>query len=409
MTRSPEKYEVAVVGGGMVGSTLACMLAQGGIKTAVIEGRAPVREWPADSVDLRVSALTMTSRTILDALGVWDSISQSGIGPFRYMKVWDAAYGGELFFDGADVGYDILGYIVENRVSVRALWNALENLSDVSFFCPANVTGILSGRKEARIFLEDGQSISSQLVVAADGTQSSVRSMADIDVKGWSYEQTALVATVESTIAHNETAFQRFLNEGPLAFLPLGNGQSSIVWTSSTESTKRITELPENEFIDELENASGGILGNLRLMSTRASFPLKLQYAKNYFRDNVVLVGDSAHSVHPLAGQGANMGILDAAALAELVLHARAVGLSIAGSHILRKYERWRKGDNMAMMMGMDSLNRIFGYELPGLGQLRSLGMNIINREMHLKNFFNRYAMGLRGDLPSLAYGKTCW
>lgn len=409
MKRPSETFEVAVVGGGMVGATLASILAQGGIRTAMLEGRPPLRAWPSDSVDIRVSALTITSRNILSALGVWESIARHGVGPYRYMKVWDPGYGGELFFDGADVGRDILGYIVENRHSVAALWESLEGLSEASVICPARVTGLQPDTQGTKLLLDNNRSISAELVVAADGIHSTVRSMAAIDVIGWSYKQMALVATVESSVAHNETAYQRFLTEGPLAFLPLRNGLSSIVWTSRTESTRRYLELPEKEFIDELNTASGGILGTLGLIGERASFPLRLQYARNYFRNNVVLVGDSAHAVHPLAGQGANMGILDAAALAELILQTREKGRSIAGSHVLRKYERWRKGDNMAMMMGMDLLNRLFIHDLPGIGYLRSIGMNSINRDFRIKNFFNRYGMGIRGDLPSLAYGKTYW
>ncbi|MGR9107323.1 MAG: UbiH/UbiF/VisC/COQ6 family ubiquinone biosynthesis hydroxylase [Gammaproteobacteria bacterium] len=409
MTGTAERYEVAVVGGGMVGATLASILARAGIRTVLLEARAPLRDWPQDSVDIRVSALTLTSRTILDTLGAWNGIQSRGAGPFRFMRVWDAARGGELYFDGADVGQDILGFIVENRVSVAALWDLLETLSDATVICPAKVTAIHPLVRESRLFLDGGRSINADLVVAADGTDSALRSLAGIDVRGWSYGQMALVATIETEIVHGETAYQRFLEEGPLAFLPLGNGLCSIVWTSKSATTKRCLEMPEGIFVQELERASGGILGKLGLAGPRAAFPLKLQVARNYFRDGVVLVGDAAHSVHPLAGQGANLGILDAAALAETVISARDRKRPIAGSNTLRKYERWRKGDNLAMLAGMDFLHRVFLYSPPGFDYLRSFGMNLINRGAPIKNLFNRYAMGLRPDLPGLASGKSCW
>lgn len=409
MKRAVESFEVAVVGGGLVGATLALILARAGVQTVLLEERPPLREWPDDAVDIRVSALTRTSQTILNTLGVWNTIIERGAGPYRIMRVWDTDCGGELYFDAADVGHELLGFIVENRVSVAALWELLEKLPDASVICPARVMGIHPVSRGSRLLLDNGQSIVTQLVAAADGADSALRSMAAIEVKGWSYGQTALVATVETEIAHHETAYQRFLAEGPLALLPLRNGMSSIVWTSSSETTQRYLDTPEKTFINELEYASGGILGALALVSKRASFPLRLQYARNYFRDNVVLVGDAAHSVHPLAGQGANMGILDAAALAELVIAARAQGRPIGGFNTLRRYERWRKGDNLVMLMGMDSLHRLFVRSPPGFGYLRSLGMNGINRSDPIKNFFNRYAMGLRPDLPSLAYGKSCW
>jgi 2-octaprenylphenol hydroxylase len=409
MSRAAERFEVAVVGGGMIGATLALILARAGIRTVLLEERPPVRDWPEDSVDIRVSALTRTSQILLNTLGVWNAITERGAGPFRTMRVWDPACGGELYFDAADVGHDILGFILENRVLVKSLWDFFEKLPDASVICPARVIGIHPASRGSRLLLDNGQSIVTQLVVAADGADSALRSMAAIEVKGWSYGQAALVATVETEFAHHETAYQRFLAEGPLAFLPLRNGMSSIVWTSSSETTQRYLELPEETFINELESASGGILGALGLVSKRATFPLRLQYARNYFRGNLVLVGDAAHSVHPLAGQGANLGLLDAAALAELVITGRNQNRPLASPHTLRKYERWRKGDNLAMLVGMDGLHRLFVRSPPGLGYLRSLGMNVINRSDPIKNFFNRYAMGLRPDLPSLAYGKRCW
>ncbi len=403
------EFEVVVVGGGMVGATLACSLARGGINVALLDTQKPPTEWLPDTIDLRVSALTLASQKILDTLGVWSPMADLGVSPFRSMRVWDSIYQGELFFDSADVGEESLGYIVENRVTVAALWQMLESLVDASVLDPARVVGLQQTTDAIILKLSDDRSIKAGLVVAADGRDSTIRSLVGIEVNGWSYGQDALVTTVKPTYSHKETAYQWFLTEGPLAFLPLKNGECSIVWTSASRSTKKNIALSEDDFLTELEKASGGMLGKIKSAGKRVSFPIGLQFARAYTNNRVVLVGDAAHTIHPFAGQGANMGLLDAAALTELMLNARFQGRSISSRQILRRYERWRKGDNLAMLGGMDSLKRVFGVSFEPFGRLRSLGMNLINDSAILKNFLNKYAMGVRGDLPKLAYGRSCW
>ena len=334
---------------------------------------------------------------------------KSGVSPYRQMRVWDFDGEGELNFDGADAGLDIMGHIVENRVTVAALWESLERLPTVTVFCPARLTDLQRYDNCAVLGLEDGRKIKTQLIVGADGRSSAIRDLAGIKVGGWPYRQDALVTTVSTSKDHRQKAYQRFLPTGPLAFLPLLNGDCSIVWSADTEITKKNLALDQEDFLHELEKASAGMLGEIEDCGKRVSFPLGLQFAKRYTGERVALIGDSIHAVHPLAGQGANLGMLDAAALGELVLQAHNQQRSLSSPHVLRRYERWRKGDNLAMLGALDILKRSYGISFPPANRARALGMNLINKTLPLKNYFNRYAMGIRKDLPGLAYGKPCW
>lgn len=404
-----EPYEVIVVGGGMVGATAACILGLGGVHVALLDSCNPPRQWPAEPIDNRVSALTKASQNILQAIGVWPAMQQRGVGAYQQMHVWDARAHGELHFDCADTEYSELGHIVENRLTVACLWNLLESLPTVTLVCPATVAALQIDSSGGQLQLDDGRSLAGQLVLAADGRDSKLRTMAAIDITGWDYRQYGLVATVTTEASHRATARQRFLEQGPLAFLPLYNGQSSIVWTLAPETAKHYLALPQEEFLRLLEQASAGILGKMLDVGPRAAFPLRYQYANSYIAEHFALLGDAAHAMHPLAGQGANAGLLDAAAIAELILSAKRQQRPIAGRRVLRQYERWRKGDNLLMLSAMDALKRIYGVSMQPFIYLRSEGMNRLNQSVVLKNYFNRYAMGLRDDLPKLARGLPCW
>jgi 2-octaprenylphenol hydroxylase len=404
-----ERFEVIVVGGGMVGAAVACALGHGGMQVALLDKAEPARQWPQEPIDIRVSALTRASRLMLEQLGVWPGMMRRGVSAYREMRVFDARAGGELHFDCADTEFNELGHIVENRVTVAALWDVLDTLDSVNCITPAKVSGIESEPDDVQLRLDDGRTFRTNLVIAADGNDSALRKMAGIGVTGWDYGQHGLVATVTTELSHRATAWQRFLDEGPLAFLPLANGQCSIVWTLHSDTAKAHLALPDAEFLKVLEQASDGLLGKMLSVGPRAAFPLRFQYADRYTADHLALVGDAAHVMHPLAGQGANAGLLDAAAIAEIILEARRGQRSLSGRRFLRRYERWRKGDNLIMMGSMDALNKAFGIQSREVAELRSTGMNWINQTGLLKNYFNRYAMGLRDDLPSLAKGRACW
>jgi len=400
------KYTAVIVGGGIVGATAACALAQAGINIALIDANKPLKDWPADSVDIRVSALTRASQNILQAVGAWPAMVQRGVGPYDHMHVWDADSAGVLDFDAADTEFSELGHLVENRVTVASLWNRLETLPEARLICPAKVADIQLDNSSAQIVLDNGKILAADILIAADGRDSVLRQIVGIQTTGWEYKQDGLVATVSTEKNHQFTAWQRFLPEGPLAFLPLKNGQCSIVWTLSHQTAQAYMALTDEVFLQHLEQASGGVLGKMQAVGPRGAFPLRFQYANQYTAEHFVLIGDAAHAMHPLAGQGANAGLLDAAAIAELIIKAKQAGRPIGSHKLLRQYERWRKGDNLAMMSSMDMINKMYITQNEGFRQLRGTGMSLVNHSGWLKNYFNRYAMGLRDDLPVFARNK---
>jgi 2-octaprenylphenol hydroxylase len=330
-------------------------------------------------------------------------MAELGVSPYRAMYVWDAEGGGHIRFDSAEVGEPDLGHIVENRVTQRALWERLESLETVAIFSPARVTDLSLDRDRARVTLNTGPSLEADLLVAADGRDSPLRERAGIAVRGWDYDQHALVANVAHELPHQETAWQRFLPSGPLAFLPLADGHSSIVWSTSPQQAAALLGRDEADFCAVLGQAFGHRLGAVRGAGPRAAFPLRLAHAERYVLPRLALVGDAAHAIHPLAGQGVNLGFLDAATLAEVVLDARAGGRDLGGLTALRRYERARKGDNLAMLAAMDVFKRVFGNDLPPLRLARSLGLDLADRVAPLKNLFLRRALGTLGGLPALA------
>ncbi|HXH01740.1 MAG TPA: UbiH/UbiF/VisC/COQ6 family ubiquinone biosynthesis hydroxylase [Candidatus Competibacteraceae bacterium] len=399
-----EPYDVVIAGGGMVGTALACALGGSPLRVALLES-APPRPLPAGTEpDLRVSAISRASQRILAAVGAWDPIAASArLAPYRHMRVWDAAGPGRIQFDAAELGEPELGWIIENRVLQYALWETAAGHDNLSLFCPAELH--LLGEREAgqylHLQLHDGRGLRTRLLVGADGAQSRVRRLTGIASAGWEYEQAGLVATVSTEKPHQDTAWQRFLPTGPLAFLPLFDGQCSIVW--STPHSAQLLALDERSFALTLSEAFDWTLGAITRVGPRTAFPLRLQHAQQYVRPRVALVGDAAHVVHPLAGQGVNLGLLDAAALAEVLLEASAAGRDPGELALLRRYERWRKGHNLLTLGVMDGFKRLFGSTLGPVKLLRNLGLNLTDAIAPVKHLLARHAMGLSGDLPRLA------
>lgn len=395
-------YDVVIAGGGMVGSLLAAALAGSSLKVAVIERNA-LTDVAGGDYDRRVSALTLASRTMLDAVGAWAGVARRRYARVSAMRVWDGDGGGEVNFSAFDIGEPCLAYIVENRVIVAALHERLTQSTNVHVLTGAELDSLAIGATAA-IGLKDGRRLEARLVVAADGADSAIRERLSIPLRTRDMRQHGIVATVRTERPHQETAWQRFLPTGPLAFLPLPDPQAcSIVWSADTARAEQLTELDDNAFRAELARAFEHRLGAITSASPRMAFPLLLAHAERYVGERLALIGDAAHTVHPLAGQGVNLGFLDAAALAEVLLDAIQERRDIGARHVLRRYERWRKGDNLAMIAVTGGFKYLFGHDNLALRGLRRAGLSLTNTVTPVKNFIMRQASGLAGDLPKLA------
>ncbi len=392
--RRTPALDVAVVGGGMVGAAAALALARAGFSTALLEAHAPT-PWKADAeVDLRVVGLAPSSIALLDGLDVWTSIRRARAGSYTHMHVWDAESGAAIDFDAASEGRDKLGYIVENSLVQWTLWQALE-AAGVRRLCPARVQGFEAREDRVQLELADGETLAAGLLVAADGAGSPLRQLAGIGTRGRDYAQRAVVAHVVTERPHENTAWQRFMRSGPLALLPLGDGRSSLVWSLPEAEAQRVLALDDQAFLDELGLASDFRLGRMLATTRRAAFPLKLQLAERYQADRFVLLGDAAHAVHPLAGQGVNLGLRDVTELRDTLLLARLAGRDIGAAHVLRRYARRRRSADTLDALGFDALARIYAWQSPALVAARSVGVRLLDRLAPLKRRLSEHAAGL--------------
>jgi len=382
--RRAPTLDVAVVGGGMVGAAAALALARAGFSTALLEARAPTAWNAGDEVDLRVVGLAPSSLALLDDMGVWTSIRDTRAGPYARMHVWDAA----------SDGHDLLGYIVENNLVQWTLWQALD-AAGVSRLCPAEVKGFEAREDRIQLELADGETLTAGVLVAADGAASPLRQLAGIGTRGRDYAQRAVVAHVRTERPHENTAWQRFLPSGPLALLPLADGRSSLVWSLPEAEARRVLALDDQAFLDELGIASDFRLGRIVGSTKRAAFPLKLQLAERYQAERFVLLGDAAHAVHPLAGQGVNLGLRDVAELRDTLVAARTAGRDIGAAHVLRRYARRRRSADTLDALGFDALARIYAWQSPALVAARELGVRLLDHLSPLKRRISEHAAGL--------------
>lgn len=395
---SRQIHDVAVVGAGMVGAALALDLAARGFDVAMIESRAQPAWQREDDVDLRVVALAPSAQAFFNRLDVWPTIAAARASAYARMHVWDALAPGSLTFDAADEGLAALGHIVENKLIQATLWQAIERNAAITLHCPAKVasTEVGSDARDNRrtLVLESGERIAARLVVAADGGESALREILGIATHDRDYAQRAIVAHVATERTHEATAWQRFLAHATLAFLPLSDGRSSVVWSLPNAEASRVLALDDDAFRAELAVAFDFRLGAITQTTARASFPLRLRLAERYVAPRFALVGDAAHVVHPLAGQGVNLGLRDAALLADVLASARDDKLDIAGESTLRRYERRRRSDNALSAYAFDAIQRGFGSDSNLLAVVRGFGLAAVDRAGPLKRLFARHAAG---------------
>ncbi|WP_184232675.1 FAD-dependent 2-octaprenylphenol hydroxylase [Aeromonas veronii] len=398
-----QNVDVVIVGGGMVGLGLAAALKHSALKVLVVEGQLPDPQL-GEVADNRVSALSLASQQILRHVGAWDGIEARRLQAYDKMAVWEQDSFGHIDFDAASLRQANLGHIVENRVIQLALLEAIEGASNIQLLTPARAKSLQSGPAGALLLLEDGQAISAKLVVAADGAHSWVRRQADIPLTSWDYGHHALVATVRCAEPHEAVARQIFTPDGPLAFLPLWQENlCSIVWSLPAARAEVLCTCDDEQFNRQLTAAFDARLGLCKVEGARSAIPLTARYARDFARERLVLVGDAAHTIHPLAGQGVNLGMLDAAALAEQILQNHAAGEDIGLLGNLRSYERWRKSEAARMLAAMEGLKRLFSGANPLKKLVRGVGLRAANLLTPFKEGVIRAAMGLEGELPALA------
>jgi len=392
--RAGSLLDVAVVGGGMVGAAASLALARAGFSVALVDAREPAAWSAIDEIDLRVVGLAPSSVALLDGLGVWDTIRAARASAYERMVVWDAENGATLRFDAADEARDVLGYIVENGLVQASLWQGLDD-AGVRRIVPAEVVGYAMREDRAQLDLADGQIVSARLVAAADGAESPLREMVGIGTHGRDYAQRGVVAHVATARPHERTAWQRFLPTGPLAFLPLDDGRCSIVWSLPDAEAKRVMALDDGAFRDALGVASDFRLGPILSVSRRAAFPLRLKLADRYEVGRLVLLGDAAHAVHPLAGQGVNLGLRDVAELRDTLVDARDAGRDIAATHVLRRYARRRRSADGLDAWSFDALARVYAWKASPLVTARGVGVRVLDALGPLKRRLARHAAGL--------------
>ncbi|MEE8056826.1 MAG: FAD-dependent monooxygenase [Pseudomonadales bacterium] len=409
------EFDVIIVGAGMVGSALACALGGSSLSVAVIETQLLNDDWPeqddcVDGFDSRVSALTVASQHFLQQLDVWPSVVGRRVSPYRHMHVWDAEGTGSIHFAAQDINQPVLGHIVENRITSTALLRRIKQHDNIQFIAPAklasiqpqldNVNNDPSTNTRHRLLLEDGRHLHAALVVAADGANSTLRSLVEFTMREWDYGHHAIVTTVETEQPHLETARQRFLSEGPLAFLPLltaegGQHFCSIVWSAIPQYVENIMALDDAAFADTLASAFEHQLGRVLATSPRFSFPLRQRHAIDYVKPGLALVGDAAHTIHPLAGQGVNLGLMDVRVLSEELLRAQQRQLNVGSLAVLARYQRRCKTANLATMVSMEGFKRLFEQPALPVRWARNTGMRWLDKAPLLKHRVMRQAMGL--------------
>jgi 2-octaprenyl-6-methoxyphenol hydroxylase len=399
--------EVVVVGGGLAGLSMAAALAGAGVPVVCIDRDSPDAQG-RDGFDIRTTALAYGSQKVLEGAGVWTHLAPHAC-PILDIRVADQFSPLFVHYDHRELTLEgqhrPLGWIVDNKDLRRALFARAAELPGLVHLAPAEVAGIERSASGVTVALVDGRRVTARLAIGADGRQSLARRSAGIDVVRWAYDQSAIICTISHTEPHHGVAVEHFLPTGPFAVLPMTGNRSSIIWSEKRSLVPTYLGLPDDEFIAELQRRSGGYLGDIALASRREAWPLSVLLARSFVAGRLALVGEAAHAIHPIAGQGLNLGLRDVAALAEAVVDTWRLGLDVGSADVLNRFQRWRRFDTVMMATVCDSLVHLFSNSLPPLRLARDIGMAVVNRVPPLKRLLMRHAMGIVGELPRMIRG----
>lgn len=387
---STKQFDISIVGGGMVGAAIALALSQAGLQVALVEKQAPPEFTPDSAPDLRVSSINLASEAWLTQLGAWQALAQMRLCPYQRLQAFEQPHS-IVSFNAADIKRSHLGHIVENNLLQLALWQQFG--ANLTLFCPSSVTALEQSADSAVLTLDSGEQLSSALVIAADGGNSQLRQLAGIGTNGWQYRQACLVALVNTPYPQQDVTWQQFTPTGPKAFLPLCGQQGSVVWYDEATKVKQLAALSPAQLTQQLINAFPPQIGEVEVVAS-SWFPLARMDANRYYSGRVVLAGDAAHTINPLAGQGVNLGFADAKLLTELIVDAMQHNSDIGSEPLLQSYQRKRKPANLLMMSAMDGFYQLFGNDIAPLRTLRQLALNVAARSTLLKTLVARYAVG---------------
>ena len=394
-------YDIAIAGGGIVGLTLAAILKNSGLKVIIIEAK------PLEVAAARTQAyaFSLLSSRIYQGIGVWNEIIPH-IGKYKRIRLSDSDFSQTVKFEPADLQTDYLGYVAQHNVVLTALQKFIADAPNLNWLCPGEVTNVTYQNDMAQVIVKlpkKEHCVQAKLVIGADGARSHIRSLAKISTRGWKYWQSCVAFTIKHTAAQNETAFERFWATGPMGVLPLPGNRCQIVWTNPHERAKKLQALDEAEFLKELGHYTQGSLGDLTLVSDRVIFPVQLMQCDRYVQSRLALIGDAAHCCHPVGGQGLNLGIRDAASLAQILITAHKQGQDIGSLSVLKEYETWRKQENLAILGFTDFLDRFFSNNWLPIVLVRRLGLWLMSNIRPLKIFALKLMAGLKGKTPKLA------
>ncbi|MFL7902985.1 UbiH/UbiF/VisC/COQ6 family ubiquinone biosynthesis hydroxylase [Azospirillum argentinense] len=399
--------DVVVLGGGLAGLSMAAALATAGVPVVCIDRDSPDRQ-AGDDFDIRTTAVAYASMKVLEGAGVWKHMEPYA-GPILDIRVADQFSPLFVHYDHTELTWDgknqPFGWILDNKDMRRALFARAKELPGLHHLAPAQAVSIERTRAGATVTLADGRVVKARLVVGADGRRSLARESAGIKLRTWAYDQTAIICTIRHSEPHNGVAVEHFLPNGPFAVLPMTENRSSIVWSEKRSLVDMYLKLPEDQFIDELTRRSGGYLGNIELVTRRDAWPLSVLLAERFIAERVALIGEAAHAIHPIAGQGLNLGLRDVAALAEVIVDAHRLGLDVGSPEVLARFQRWRRFDTVLLAVVCDGLVHLFSNNIPPIKLARDVGMAVVNRLPPLKRFFMRHAMGVVGELPRMIKG----